>query len=264
MTKSVLASPGARVWRARLQSSGNDRRDLHLVGSVMNRGSQARQLARRHSSGALATQSRKLPGYPYASALPCCTDAQGRIVILISSLAEHTQNADADPRASFLLASFGPDLPEQARLSLMGELAPSEDATVAARYLRFFPEARQFLEIGGFRFFVLTPRSLRYIAGFGAIHNLSSEEYLAAAHPITDAESDILSHMNTDHANNLREYCRHFHGVLPEVTEMIGIDCDGFDLRADGVRRRCDFDGEVKDAQAARAELVKLARLARQ
>ena len=34
---------------------------------------------------------------------------------------------------------------------------------------------------------------------------------------------------------------------------MIGIDCDGFDLRAEGVLRRCDFDGEVKDAQAARA-----------
>ena len=83
----------------------------------MSPGRQARRLARRHTSGALATQSRKLPGYPYASALPCCTDAQGRIVVLISSLAEHTQNADADPRASFLVASFGPGLPEQARLS---------------------------------------------------------------------------------------------------------------------------------------------------
>ncbi|MFN0040119.1 MAG: HugZ family protein [Burkholderiales bacterium] len=229
----------------------------------MSHGVQARHLARRFLSGALATQSRKLPGYPYASALPCCTDAQGRFVLLISHLAEHTKNVESDPRASFLVASFGAHLPEQERLSVMGELSVMDDGLVSARYLRYFPEAQKFLDIGGFRFFVLEPRSLRYIAGFGAIHTLSPEDFLAPTHPIAMAEADILEHMNADHAKNLREYCRHFHGEDVDTVQMIGIDCDGFDLQANGSIFRCAFDTEVRDADAARAELVRLARVCR-
>jgi putative heme iron utilization protein len=192
-------------------------------------GTEARRLARRFTTGALATQSHKFPGYPYASALPFCTDQQGRVAVLISHLAEHTRNADRDPHASFLISTLAPDLQEQARLTVIGDLAPTGDAATAARYLRFFPEASQYLQIGGFRFFVLEPRSLRYIAGFGSIHTLAPESYLAPAHPLAQAEADILAHMNEDHASSLRDYCRHVHGVAPQDAEMIGIDCDGFD-----------------------------------
>ena len=127
----------------------------------MSRGPEARRRVRHFRSGVLATQSLKFPGYPYASALPFCTDQQGRVAVLISHLAEHTQNADHDPRVSFLVAPAGEDLQEQARVTLIGELRPTEDAAVAARYLRYFPEGDRDLGIGGFRFFVLEPMSLR-------------------------------------------------------------------------------------------------------
>ena len=229
----------------------------------MTRGDEARRLVRKFASGVLATQSLKFPGYPYASSLPFCTDQRGRIVVLISHLAEHTQNADHDTKAGFLVSPLTRDLQEQARVSMIGDIAPVDDAAMQSRYLRFFPEARQYLQIGGFRVFRLEPRSLRYIAGFGSIHTITAESYLAPDYPIADAEGDVIEHMNVDHAHNLFDYCRHAHGNAPERVEMIGIDCDGLDVRADAEVLRIEFGCEVTDAGEARAELVKLAQASR-
>ena len=229
----------------------------------MSRGSDARRLVRRFASGVLATQSLKLPGYPYASALPFCTDQRGRVVVLISHLAEHTQNADLDPKSAFLVSSLTRDLQEQARVSMIGNIAPVDDAAIAARYLRFFPEAERHLQIGGFRFFRIEPLSLRYIAGFGSIHTIAADSYLAANHPIAEAESDVIDHMNAEHAHNLLDYCRHAQKKTPSSVQMIGIDCDGLDVRADGEFVRIEFDTEIRDAGEARSELVKLAQASR-
>lgn len=229
----------------------------------VSHGVEARRLVRRFHSGALATLSLKFPGYPFASALPFCTDPQGRVVVLISHLAEHTRNADADARASFLVSPSGAGLQEQARLTMVGELAPTDDAATAARYLRYFPEGRQYLGIGGFRFYSMAPLALRFIAGFGGIHTLAGDSYLAPVLPIADVETDIIEHMNADHGHNLRDYCRHARAGEAESVQMIGIDCDGFDLRADDRILRFDFPGEVPDATAARIELVKLAKASR-
>jgi len=237
--------------------------DAEQARPVTDRGADARRLMRRFRDGALATQSAKVPGYPYVSALPFCTDQQGRVVVLISHLAEHTRNALADARAGFLVSSPGPLLQEQPRLSQVGDLAPIEDEGLARRYLRFFPEAAEYLQIGGFRLFRLEPKSLRYIAGFGSIHTVAPERYLAPDLPIAAAEADILAHMNGDHAHNLRDYCRHVHGVEARACAMAGIDCDGFDVRADDVLLRFEFPGAVHDAQAARSSLVELARASR-
>jgi putative heme iron utilization protein len=220
-------------------------------------------MVRHFRSGVLATQSLKFHGYPYASALPFCTDQHGRVVVLISHLAEHTQNADHDRRVSFLVAPSVGDLQEQARVTLIGDLTPTENSAAAARYLRYFPEGDRYLGIGGFRFFMLEPMSLRYIAGFGSIHTIAGESYLAPQLAIGEAESEILAHMNADHAHNLRDYCRYVHGRTVENAQMIGIDCDGFDVQADAEVLRFDFDAEVKDAGTARAELVNLAKASR-
>ncbi len=229
----------------------------------MSHGSDARRLIRRFSGGVLATQSLKFPGYPYASSLPFCTDQRGRIVVLISHLAEHTRNAELDPRTGFLVGALTRNLQEQPRVSMIGDIAPVEDPSIAARYLRYFPEARQYLDIGGFRFFRLEPKSLRYIAGFGSIHTVAAESYLAAQYPIADAEEDVVTHMNTDHARSLQDYCRHVHALETGCAQMIGIDCDGFDVSADDTILRFEFEHEVPDAGEARVQLVKLAQASR-
>ncbi len=69
--------------------------------------------------------------------------------------------------------------------------------------------------------------------------------------------------MNEDHAHSLLAYCRHVHGRAPETARMVGIDCDGFDVRADGKLLRFEFDEEVGDANRARSELIRLAQASR-
>ncbi|HEX4986712.1 MAG TPA: DUF2470 domain-containing protein [Burkholderiales bacterium] len=233
----------------------------------MTRGANARRLVRRFAAGVLATQSARHPGYPYASSLPLCTDPRGRPVLLVSHLAEHTRNAEADGRVGLLVSPLDAGLQEQARVSMVGDAAPLDvqgaDAAAAARYLRRFPEAHRYLEIGGFHFLRIEPVSLRYIAGFGSIHTLAADGYLAPESALAAAEEDIVAHMNADHAAALAGYCRHVHGVNADSAVMTGIDCDGFDVRAGGALLRFDFEGEITDAAQARAELVRLARASR-
>src|SRR5438445_6339463 len=64
----------------------------------------ARTLAHLGRTGTLATLSRKHPGHPFASVMPYALDERGRPLILISSMAMHTQNLVADARASLLVA----------------------------------------------------------------------------------------------------------------------------------------------------------------
>jgi hypothetical protein len=104
---------------------------------------------------------------------------------------------------------------------------------------------------------------LRWIAGFGDIQWIPTEVYLPPVNRLAGEEPGILAHMNADHAHNLRDYCRHFHGRTAAEARMAGIDCDGFDVRADGELVRFDFELPVTDAASARAALVAMARKAR-
>ncbi|MFZ0862246.1 MAG: pyridoxamine 5'-phosphate oxidase family protein [Candidatus Sulfotelmatobacter sp.] len=53
--------------------------------------------------GSLSTLSRKQPGFPFGSVMPYGLDDQGRPIFLISTMAMHTQNLQADPHASLLV-----------------------------------------------------------------------------------------------------------------------------------------------------------------
>jgi heme oxygenase (biliverdin-IX-beta and delta-forming) len=66
--------------------------------------------------------------------------------------------------------------------------------------------------------------------------------------------------MNSDHQDSLRNYCRHFHQHEAKGVEMLGIDRDGFDVRADEKVLRFDFREPVLDAQQARTALVAMSR----
>ena len=63
----------------------------------------ARTLVHVGRIGSLSTISRKQPGFPFGSVMPYGLDAQGRPIFLISTMAMHTQNLQADPRASLLV-----------------------------------------------------------------------------------------------------------------------------------------------------------------
>src|SRR6201981_1401320 len=69
----------------------------------------ARTLVYMGRIGNLSTLSRKQPGFPFGSLMPYGLDDHGRPIFLISSMAMHTQNLQADPRASLLVIQEGTD-----------------------------------------------------------------------------------------------------------------------------------------------------------
>lgn len=136
------------------------------------------------ADGALATHSVAVPGYPFATAVPFAPDERHRPVLLISRLAEHTQNLAADPRASLLLRRPLAD-GEVMRATLVGKVVPIEaDAALVARYLRFQPEAERFLQLGDFAFHRLEPEKIRVIGGFAQAGWLDGDR-LGASPPLT-------------------------------------------------------------------------------
>jgi putative heme iron utilization protein len=47
--------------------------------------------------GSLSTLSRRQPGFPFGSVMPYGLDEHGRPIFLISAMAMHTQNLQAEP-----------------------------------------------------------------------------------------------------------------------------------------------------------------------
>jgi putative heme iron utilization protein len=179
-----------------------------------------------NANASLATHSLAVAGYPFASAVPFATDERHRPILLLSRLAEHTQNLAADTRASLLI--YGDDIDgEVSRVSLIGQLRPFEpEMTLVERYLRYQPAAERFLQIGDFRFHRLEPSQVRVIGGFGQAAWLDGERLTGAAALTLDQEREALA------------------ALLPAVPaggELLGVDCFGIDLRRGGRRSRVAF-----------------------
>jgi putative heme iron utilization protein len=230
----------------------------------MSTGQDARRYLRTHRSGVLATLSAKLGGYPFGSVVPFVLDHDCRPVILVSALAEHTKNLAADPRASLIVHDYADDVQAGTRLTVAGDAARLPPADAAqAKYLRAFPAAVSLLALGDFSFWAIAPKALLFIRGFGRIDWIDAAAFAPPANTIAAAEDAIVGHMNADHTAALADYCRHYRGVVPVAVEMTGIDCDGFDVRADGRLLRFEFPEPAADAGEVREALVAMARAAR-
>lgn len=178
------------------------------------------------SEAALATHSTTLDGFPFASAMPFITDEHHRPVILISSLAEHTHNLMANPRASLMIAK-GLGKGEVARVTLMGEIHPIEaDPLLVTRYLRYHPYAERFLQLGDFRFYRLSPMRILTVGGFAKASWLDGNRMLEAPVIALEDESAMLKQYGHDSLENC---------------SLRGIDAFGADVSLDGKSVRIRF-----------------------
>src|ERR1700745_1320498 len=93
----------------------------------------ARTLVDLGGIGGLATLSRKQAGFPFGSVMPYGLDKHGCPIFLISTMAMHTQNLQADPRASLLVTQ--PDASGDplgaSRVTLVGNVLPVPEGEVA-------------------------------------------------------------------------------------------------------------------------------------
>jgi putative heme iron utilization protein len=239
----------------------------------------ARTLAYLVRSGALATLSRKHPGHPFASVMPYALDEHGQPLVLVSSMAMHTQNLQADPRASLLVTQPVANAPGQeagdplaaARLTLLGEaqqLGAPDAAKAREAYLARHPRAAYWVDFDDFSFWRLDVRDVYFVGGFAAMDWVTADDYRAASpDPLADAGPGIIGHMNKDHADALIAYARHFAREAADEATMIAVDRLGFRLRLRSGDRlhavRIAFPREIRSAAESRTVLIEMLAQAR-
>ena len=137
----------------------------------------ARNLMRMAIKGSLATLDRA-SGAPYVSMVNLAADLDGSPLMLLSDLAKHTANLNADARASVLLDQTNAhgDPATGARLTLVGRMARSADPALRDRYLARLPSAADYADFGDFAFWRLDIESGHFIGGFGRIYTLGRAE----------------------------------------------------------------------------------------
>lgn len=224
----------------------------------------ARLLLLKEYRAVLSTQSKAVPGFPFGSAVPYCLSEEGWPLILISRIAQHTKNLQADPRCSLLVAERGADdVQATGRLTLLAEAQQVDDALVGAaarRYYRYFPESSEYHRVHDFDFWILKPVRWRYIGGFGAIHWL---DQVALANPfagVEDGEGGMLDHMNQDHAAAIAHYVHQARLPSAPAAHMVGIDSEGFHLRIGHAIHWLPFPNSCTNPGAVRQALVAMAR----
>ena len=233
----------------------------------------ARTLVHVGRAGTLATLSRRHPGHPFASIMPFAVDPAGRPVLLISTMAMHTQNLQSDARASLLVAQpdWAGDPLAAGRVTLMGEaraIPDSERAAARAIYLARHENARYWVDFDDFAFWRLDVMDVYFVGGFAAMDWIDAAAYASARpDPLADAAGGIVSHMNDDHADALVAYARAFAGVEADEATMVGVDRLGFKLQVThGGRRhsvRIAFPREVTTAADSRTVLIEMLHRAR-
>ena len=226
----------------------------------------ARQLLLKEYRGVLSTHSRSMPGFPFGSAVPYCLDANGWPLILISRIAQHTRNLQADGKCSLLVGErAAEDVQATGRLTLLAEarqlIDPSAIEVAAQRYYRYFPDARDYHRAHDFDFWVLQPVRWRYIGGFGAIHWL---EEVALANPFAAddgaQEQGMVAHMNDDHAAAIARYVEQAGLPTSSPAQLAGIDSEGFHLRIGQALHWLPFAEICETPLAVRQALVAMAR----
>jgi putative heme iron utilization protein len=218
--------------------------------------------------GSLSTLSRKQPGFPFGSVMPYGLDGHANPVFLISTMAMHTQNVQADPRSSLLVTQ--PDITGDplgaSRVTLLGNILQvpvSEVLEARELYLARYANSKYWVDFDDFSFYRMDVVDVYYVGGFGVMGWVSASEYYSGQpDPLADTATDIIQHMNTDHGDALVLLARAFTGIESQEVAMTSVDRLGFHVRLktqDGMRGvRIAFLREVSSPTEARKVLVEM------
>jgi putative heme iron utilization protein len=202
--------------------------------------------------------------------MPYAADREGRPIFFISSMAMHTQNLQQDPRSSLLITQ--PDISGDplgaSRVTILGSTTPVTADEVREVYLCRHENARFWQDYSDFEYYRLAVSGVYFIGGFGVMGWISAEDYMnARPDPLAEAATGIIQHINTDHADALRQIAKFYAGESVDEAALTAVDRLGFHLRlksGDKVYgRRIAFIRAVATKDDARTVLVEMVRQAR-
>jgi len=233
---------------------------------------EARTLVAGARQGVLASLS--ADGAPWGSVVTYGALADGSPVLLVSLMAEHTRNLEADARASLVIAEPPNDENplDRGRVTLAGCVVQSEGperAAARAAHLAAMPSAELYVDFDDFRLFVLEVERVRWVGGYGRMDTVDAAGYaVAAPDPVAPQAHGAVRHLNADHADALLEVAR----ALAGFTDATRVDCKGadrygLDLEVDTPRgtahARVGFATPVDAPDGLRGACVELVRRAR-
>jgi len=223
--------------------------------------------------GSLSTLSRKQPGFPFGSIMPYGMDDHGRPLFLISTMAMHTQNLQADARASLLVTQESTDGEPlgASRVTLVGNIHPvpkPELPEVRKLYLERHANSKYWVDFEDFSFYRMDVIDVYYVGGFGVMGWVSAADYdRSRPDPLADSIAEIIQHMNADHKDALVLLARKFAHIESMEATMTTVDRLGFHVRVktpDGMRgARIAFLWEVSNSAETRKVLVEMVQQAR-
>ncbi|MEM1372154.1 MAG: hypothetical protein AAGG72_08020, partial [Pseudomonadota bacterium] len=174
----------------------------------------AHQLVRLTDHAALATTMTKSTT-PYASLVAMACDATGAPLLLLSKLAVHTRNIDAEPRASLLISQAAtraeriepsesdqsPNLLAEPRVTLIGHVEALErgsDREMAARqrFIRRHPSAQRYIDFADFTMYAFVTEAAHFIGGFARVFDIPGEELGMPPLLSCESEGDAVSAVN--------------------------------------------------------------------
>lgn len=228
-------------------------------------GFEARRLVR---AAAAATLSTVTEGQPFAALVTPATAQDLSVLVLLSSLSEHTRHLKAEPRCALLFTgaaeSANPQTAPRVTVTGLAELVPAEEMpALKARWLARHPYAALYADFGDFALWRIRPAAALLVGGFARATRLKRAELLpdpAAVAALAAAEDDILAHVNADHADAVAAMAEGLLGQAPGPWRLVAVDTDGCTLAAaDGVARHA-WPAPVADADGVRAGLIRAAR----
>jgi putative heme iron utilization protein len=226
-----------------------------------------RDLMRAQPKVAIGTSLAGQDGFPYVSLAIAAVAHDASPLLLLSRLADHTRNLEADPRISLLFdgtAGLASPL-TGARASVQGKALRDDDPHLLERFVRQHPDAATYAGFKDFGLFRIEVTRAHLVAGFGRIHWVEPAEILfdtTGHEELASAEARIVAHMNDDHDDAVQLYARML-GADGDGWTLTGIDPEGADLRRRGDTLRVPFERPIRDAADARSALTGLAERAR-
>ena len=233
----------------------------------------ARTMLSFNQVGVLSTNSNKCEGFPFGSTMPYALDDAGRPLFLVSAMAMHTKNLQANPNASLFVTDpeAQSDPLGAGRMTLIGKAEPVPEGDLAAAraaYLARHENAKYYVDFADFSFWRLEPVDLYFIGGFGVMGWVENSDFKQAVpDPLAEVAAEILEHMNKDHAPAMIDIARHEKGIASSEAKMTAVDRLGFHLRLKTPERvrsvRIGFPKEVRSSNECRDALVAMVKRAR-
>jgi putative heme iron utilization protein len=217
---------------------------------------QARKLLRGARAATLATAE---DGQPYAALVTPAPAPDLSLLVLLSGLSAHTRHLQADGRCALLvMGEATDDNPQTApRLTVMGVASAEPDPALKARWVARHRYAAFYADLPDFRLVRIRPTGGQFIGGFASAHRLAAADLTPdpdAVAAVAEAEAGVIEHMTADHADAVDRIAG------SPGWRMVAVDVDGCDLAREEAVLRVPWRAPVADANAIRAELIRLAR----